>query len=278
MPPKIVPEDDDRQQERPQRFPERLAHVGPAERLLDRKVVAAREPVGDAHHAQAAEDAGHDAGDEELDHRGAGDHRVEQHRDRRRDDDRERGRRGDHRGRELLAVAAASHRRDQDRAQRRRVGDRRAGDLGEKERRPDRHHRQPAADPAEQRRRERDQPARDARRVHDRARQDEQRDRDQREAGRAVVHRDRDVGQHRHALRGDQRDDRDDARARSRSECRTGRARAQPRTGRGSASSGSPARRSGDQCRPLGEIARLDGREAARGPDACRACSATRRR
>ena len=61
-------------------------------------------------------------------------------------------------------------------------------------------------------RRERDQALRDARRVHDRAGQDEQRDREQREARRAVVGDDGEVGQ-RCRRRGvdDHRDQRDDA-------------------------------------------------------------------
>ena len=78
-------------------------------------------------------------------------------------------------------------------------------------RRADRHVREPAAHPAEQRRGEGDQPLRDARRVHDRAGEDEQRDREQREAGRAVVGDDRQVGQDVEPVRRDHRDDRDDA-------------------------------------------------------------------
>ena len=45
------------------------------------------------------------------------------------------------------------HAGDQDRAERGDVGHRRAGDLGEEQRRADRHMREAAADPAEQRRR-----------------------------------------------------------------------------------------------------------------------------
>src|SRR3546814_2162423 len=53
------------------------------EGLLHGKVVAAREDVGDQHHAAAAQQAGNEAGDEKLLHRGAGGDGVEDHRDRR---------------------------------------------------------------------------------------------------------------------------------------------------------------------------------------------------
>ena len=140
-----------------------------------------------------------------------GHHAVEDHRDRRRDDDGEARRgRGDRRG-ESARIAAPHHRRHDHRAGRGHVGDRRAGDLGEEHRLHDVHMRQPAADEADQRHAEIHQPARDRRRVHDRAGEDEHRDGEQRKALRALVHGQRHVGQHVGALRQQDRRRGDDA-------------------------------------------------------------------
>ena len=156
--------------------------------LLDREIVTHRLDIGGDGQPGRADDAGHDAGDEHLHHRGLRHHRVEDHRDRRRDDDGEAGRGRRDGGGEFLGIAARAHGRDQEGAERGDAGHRRAGNLGEEHRGADHHHRQAAADEAEQRRGEGDQPARERRHVHDRAGQDEQRDRQQREIGGAVEH------------------------------------------------------------------------------------------
>ena len=181
------------------------------------KVVAHRLPVGGAGKSGAPISAGHDAGDEQFHHRGLCHDRVKDHRDRRRDDDGEARRGGDDRGRDFLGIAASLHRRDQDSAERCHVGHRRAGNLGEEQRRADRHHRQPAAHEADQRRGKSNQPSRDRGGVHDGAGEDEQRDRQQREARGAVEHHQREIGQHGRALDDDDRDERHAARAPRRS-------------------------------------------------------------
>ena len=185
--------------------------LAPLEGLFDRIVALLGEPVTQRHHRAAAQHARNDAGDEQLHHRGIGHHRIQDHRNRRRDDHRQRGRRRGDGGREFLRVALLLHRRDQDRAHRGDVGDCRSGDLGEEHRGRDVDHREPALDEADQRRCKRDQPSRQAGRIHDRAGQDEQRNRQQRKAGGAGEHHDRRIEQGVDAARIHHRRHRDDA-------------------------------------------------------------------
>ncbi len=145
------------------------ADVAQIETLLDREIVFAGVIIAQPHQPEAANHARNNAGDENLHRRFLRHRGVEDHRDRRRDDDgKARRRRGDG-GSEFLGIAARLHRRNQQRAERSDVGDGGSGNLGKEHRRADRHHRQAAADEAEQRGREIDQPARDRRRIHDAA-------------------------------------------------------------------------------------------------------------
>ena len=204
-------EDDDGQRERPERVLEGAPELAPFEDLLHRPVEPDRVPVAQAHEAECGEQAGHDARDEHLHHRSARHDRVEDHRDRRRDDDRQRGRGGGHCGREGARVAALLHGGHDDGRGGGHPRDSRARDLREEHVAQHVHLGESAPHPADERLAEVDQPVRDPRGVHDRGGEDEERDRDQRKAGRALVERERHVGQARATLGREHRRDRRDA-------------------------------------------------------------------
>ena len=180
-------DDEDRDQS-----PERLA--GDLDRLAERddlalgEVVAPRDVEAQDHQRQAEHQARDDAGDEQVRDRdrAAGreriDHRVVRGRDQQR---LQRARDGDVDG-EQPRIAGLDHLRDHHRADRRGVGDRRAGDAAEHRRGEDVHQRQPAADEADEHLGEVDQARRHAAFGHDAAGEDEERDREQREIVHAV--------------------------------------------------------------------------------------------
>src|SRR5581483_10635506 len=89
--------------------------------LLARKFVFDRVIIGGACHREGADKTGNDSGDEKLHHGRLRHHGVENHRDRRRNDDGEACRRRHGCGCDFLRIAAILHRGDQDRAQRRDI-------------------------------------------------------------------------------------------------------------------------------------------------------------
>ena len=206
-------DDDDDGGEAGERLP------GDAERVAQRHELAlgvaapGRDDEGEHHQRQADHDAGDDAGHEQLRDRdgAAGGVGIDDRVVARRDDD-ALGRAADGQvDGEMVVVALLLHHRDHDRADRRGIGDGRAGDAAEEHRGEDIDHRQAAAHEADEDVGEGDQPARHAALGHQRAGEDEEGDGEQGEIVDAVgdleedrLKRQADVegaGQRRHAER-----------------------------------------------------------------------------
>ncbi len=166
----------------------RLANPAPQELDVGAPVVLVRE-IGDGqHHQHGHHQTRQDPGQEQLPDRDVRHHPVDHERQRRRDDRPERRRRGGHANREFLGVPVVAHRLDLDRAEARRVGDRRSGHASEDHGPDDVHVTEPALHPADQRQREVVDPVRDAGVVHQVAGEDEERHGEQREAVEAADH------------------------------------------------------------------------------------------
>ena len=172
-----------------------LAGLAQRHRLALRVAAPIREEQAQAHDAGAEEQARQHAGEEERRHRdrAAGGERIENGVVRRRDQHRLHRAADRDVGGEDLRVALLDHLRDQHRADRRGVGDRRAGDAAEERRGDDVDERQAAAHRADEDPRQVDEANRHAALGHDRAGEDEERDREQREAVDAA----RDLDHHR---------------------------------------------------------------------------------
>ena len=123
------------------------------------------------------QDAGAEACGEQVGHAGLRHQRVDDHRDRRRDDDAERAARHDRAERELQVVAGLAHRRVHHRADGQHRDDRRAGDRGECRARQDAGDRKATGQRLGQCGEDADQSLRDRAARHHVAAQDEQRDR-----------------------------------------------------------------------------------------------------
>ena len=136
------------------------------------------------------------AGEEQRADRDVGRHAVDDHRQRRRDDRADRGRRRGEGGRDVRRVAFVRHRLDLERAESARVRHGGARRPGEEHARHDVGVAEPAAHPADAHLREGEDARGDARRVHDVAHQDEQRRREQRKRidGLGDTLRDREIG------------------------------------------------------------------------------------
>ena len=130
---------------------------------------------------QADQQARQDAGGEQRDRRLLRRQRIEDHRDRRRDDDGDGARRGDQPDREALVVAVLAQRRIKHAADRDDGADRGVRHRAEHLGRRDRRDRERAAHAADQRHHPDHHPARDAALRHDLAGQHEERHRQQRE-------------------------------------------------------------------------------------------------
>ena len=121
-----------------------------------------RIEVDDDHQADADQDAGHDAAQEQPADGNVGHRAVDDHRHARRDDRADGSGAGDQGGGEAGLVAMVLHRGHQDRSDRRRICDRRTGNAGEHHARHHRRVTQSAAPVADDGFRELDEPLRNA--------------------------------------------------------------------------------------------------------------------
>ena len=107
--------------------------------------------AADDHKAQADHAAGDDAAEEELADGDAGDARQNDHGHAGRDDDAERAGAGHQAGGKLAVIAAALHGGDHDRAERRRIGGRGAGNAAHQNTSENANIAQPSAQPTDER-------------------------------------------------------------------------------------------------------------------------------
>ena len=151
-------------------------------------LVAPRHPGPGDHQGHPHQDAGNDAGQEELADRDVGNHAEDDHPDRRRDHRRDHAAGGNQRGRARDVVVGPAHHRNQQRTDGRRVGRRAAGDGRHQYRGEDGHVAQAAPQVAHPGQREVDDALGDAPGVHQLAGQQEEGNRQQREAVGALDH------------------------------------------------------------------------------------------
>ena len=170
-------EDNDGHQQTPEGALERAPHLAPAlPRVGGLQVVLVRIDLHHEDHGRAHDDAGENTGHEDIAYGNAGQGGVNHEGNARRDDDRDRGRGGDHAVRERIGeFLALDHGGDQDNAQRRHGGRAGAGNRAEEAGHDDADHRDAAAQIPKQGVDERDQPVGDAGFGHDVAREDEER-------------------------------------------------------------------------------------------------------
>ena len=149
-------------------------------RRLDRIVPAPRDHGVHDHERDAEQQSGHHAAEEEVADRGVRHQRVDDHRNRRRNDRADDGRRrGDRAGVGDRILPVAGHHADDDAADADGVGDRRSRHAGEDD---VRHHvdvPEPAAEAADEHEAELQQPVGEAAGVHQVGGEDEQRHRQQ---------------------------------------------------------------------------------------------------
>ena len=173
--------DDHGDHEAGQRLPEGVQEAPEGRRRLPRVVALPRDDEGRHRHAERHHQAGHVAAREDRRHGLVGHPRVDDGDDGRRDDRREdRGADREDRG-EVLVVALAHHLGDQEGAEGRDVGHRRAGDPAEEQAVDDVDVGEPAAEPADEDGREVDDRPRHAAPRGDVAGQDEERRRQENE-------------------------------------------------------------------------------------------------
>ena len=170
------------EQEPPEGFAEARPDLAGRRAGQRRKAPPLRRDERHAHQHQRQQDPRDHARDEQLPRTRARADGVDDHHDRRRDQDPERPGRRDHADGEALRIASLHHRRQHDRADRRDGRGARPGDRREERARQDRRHRESAGHPADERRREPDDPGGDATFRQERPREDEERDRHDREA------------------------------------------------------------------------------------------------
>ena len=206
------PDDDDRHQDRRSCGLERAPDLG-ARGALRARVAAGLFPVPDAdgHERRGRDEGGDDARHRQRPHRHAGDEGVDEERDRERHQERERPGDREQRGRERARVAALDHGRDDQRADRRSVGDRRSRHAAEHQARGDGDDAESPRQKTEQHPRELDDALADAAVGQELAGEDEERHRDQDERldSADVAEEDR-LERVREALRPDHADRRDE--------------------------------------------------------------------
>ncbi len=189
-------ENHDRRKQTPERLLERLPDAKALlVACLAAEILDDRDRDDRDQHHQPGEDAGEHAGRENRWHRHARrHHRIDDERDRRRNENIGRGRCTHHAGDERPRIAVLDHAARDHAADGRRGRGTRAGDSADHHRDQHGDGRERAAPRADKRGGEAHQPQRDAGAIEHRAHEDEHRDRDQRILGNAGV----DVGRHGH--------------------------------------------------------------------------------
>ena len=172
-------EDDDRQAQRPAPLPGGLSHVRKRELAAFADAETARGVIDVERHQRGHQQAGQDAADEQVADRFLGRDAVEDHGDRRRDDDVDGAGRRQESARDRDRIALLQQRRIEHPADRRDRGGARAGNRAEHRAGANRGQAEAAANAAEQRQHPVHQPLRNAARRHDRAGQHEERHRNQ---------------------------------------------------------------------------------------------------